>query len=210
MSIDIATEIDLNNELILDGAAAATLFLEARTANNWSDEEITDETLQAIYALTKMGPTAFNSQPLRITWVRSTEARERLVEHMMDGNKAKTLTAPMVAVLSFSKEWHALMPTTAPHMAEMMMPMFEANVESRTAAGNNNAHMQAGYFILAARAAGLAVGPMTGFNPAGVDTVFNADNSHQSFMVVNLGKPSGTSTHERLTRLDFDLATATA
>lgn len=209
MSIDIATEIDLNNELILDGDAAAALFLEARTANTWTDEEISDDTLQAIYALTKMGPTAFNGQPLRITWVRSAEARERLVEHMMDGNKAKTLTAPMVAVLSFSKEWHSLMPTTAPHMADMLMPMFEANEESRTAAGNNNAHVQAGYFILAARAAGLAVGPMTGFNPAGVDAEFNADNGHQSFMVVNLGKPAGQSAHERLHRLDFDLATVT-
>ena len=209
LSIDIASELDLNNEIILDGDAAAALFLEARTANSWADEEVTDQTLHAIYALTKMGPTAFNGQPLRITWIRSTEARERLVEHMMDGNKAKTLTAPMVAVLSFSKEWHSLLPTTAPHMAEMLMPMFEANVESRTAAANNNAHVQAGYFILAARAAGLAVGPMTGFDSAGVDAEFNADSSHQSFMVVNLGKPSGAADRDRLHRLEFDLATVT-
>lgn len=209
MSIDIASEIDLDSQLTLDSDAAAALFLDARTANSWSDEEISDETLQAIYALTKMGPTAFNGQPLRITWVRSAEARERLVEHMMDGNKAKTLTAPMVAVLSFNTEWHSLMPTTAPHMADMLMPMFEANTESRTASGNNNAHVQAGYFILAARAAGLAVGPMTGFDPAGVDAEFNADSTHKSFMVVNLGKPAGPSAHDRLHRLDFDLATET-
>ena len=209
MSIDIASELDLNNQLILDEDAAAALFLDARTANNWADEEVSDETLQAVYALTRMGPTAFNGQPMRITWVRSTEARERLVEHMMDGNKAKTLSAPMVAVLSFTTEWHSLMPTTAPHMADMLMPMFEASVESRTAAGNNNAHVQAGYFIMAARAAGLAVGPMTGFNPAGVDAEFNADSSHKSFMVVNLGKPSGVAGHDRLHRLEFDLATVT-
>ncbi|POH56995.1 malonic semialdehyde reductase [Arthrobacter glacialis] len=209
MSIDIASEPDLNNQLILDADAAAALFMEARTANSWSDEKVSDETLQAIYALTKMGPTAFNGQPLRITWVRSSEARERLVEHMMDGNKAKTLTAPMVAVLSFSQEWHALMPTTAPHMADMLMPMFEANVESRIAAGNNNAHVQAGYFILAARAAGLAVGPMTGFNPSGVDAEFNGDSNFKSFMVVNMGKPSGDVDRDRLHRLDFDLATVT-
>ncbi|ALO66128.1 malonic semialdehyde reductase [Arthrobacter alpinus] len=209
MSIDIATETFLHKELILDGDAAAALFLEARTANSWSDEEISDETLQAIYALTKMGPTAFNGQPLRIMWVRSAEARERLVEHMMDGNKAKTLTAPMVAVLSFNTEWHSLMPTTAPHMADMLMPMFEANAESRTASGNNNAHVQAGYFILAARAAGLAVGPMTGFDSAGVDAEFNAGSTHKSFMVVNLGKPNGGLDRERLQRLEFDLATVT-
>ena len=208
MSIDIATEIDLNNELILDGAAAATLFLEARTANNWSDEEITDETLQAIYALTKMGPTAFNSQPLRITWVRSTEARERLVEHMMDGNKAKTLTAPMVALLSYTNEWHDLLPTTAPHMAKMI-PMFEGNTDLRKTMAVNNAHLQAGYFILAARSAGLAAGPMTGFDAAGMDAEFNAGTAYNSFMVVNLGKPNGVVDRERLQRLEFELATVT-
>ncbi|MHA7268951.1 malonic semialdehyde reductase [Arthrobacter sp. HLT1-20] len=207
--MDIASELDLNNQLILDADAAAALFTEARTANTWSAEEVSDETLRAIYTLTKMGPTAFNGQPLRITWVRSSQARERLVEHMMDGNKAKTLTAPMVAVLSFSQDWHALMPTTAPHMADMLMPMFEANAESRIAAGNNNAHVQAGYFILAARAAGLAVGPMTGFNPAGVDAEFNADSHFKSFMVINMGKPSGDADRDRLHRLDFDLATVT-
>ncbi len=119
MSIDIATEIELTEELILDADTAAALFLEARTANAWTDEEISDETLQAVYALTRMGPTAMNIQPLRIAWVRSTEARERLVEHMSDGNKAKTLTAPMTAILSFTNEWHQLLPTTAPHMAKM-------------------------------------------------------------------------------------------
>lgn len=209
MSIDIAPEIDLDSQLTLDSDATAALFLDARTANSWSDEEISDETLQAIYALTKMGPTAFNSQPLRITWVRSTEARERLVKHLMDGNKAKTLTAPMVAVLSFTTEWHSLLPTTAPHMAESLMPMFEGSIDTRSAMGSNNAHLQAGYFILAARAAGLAVGPMTGIDPAGIDAEFNADSTHKSFMVVNLGKPAGPSAHDRLHRLDFDLATVT-
>ena len=208
MSIDVATEIDLHNELILDGETAAALFLEARTANSWSDEEISDETLQAVYALTKMGPTAMNIQPLRITWVRSEEARARLVEHMGDGNKAKTLTAPMVALLSYTNEWHDLLPTTAPHMAKMI-PMFEGNTDLRKTMAVNNAHLQAGYFILAARSAGLAAGPMTGFDAAGMDAEFNAGTAYNSFMVVNLGKPAGTSTHERLTRLDFDLATAT-
>ncbi|WP_104111826.1 MULTISPECIES: malonic semialdehyde reductase [unclassified Arthrobacter] len=208
MSIDIATETDLHKELILDGDAAAALFLEARTANSWSDEEISDETLQAVYALTKMGPTAMNIQPLRITWVRSEEARARLVEHMSDGNKAKTLTAPVVALLSFTNEWHDLLTTTAPHMAKMI-PMFEGNADLRKTMAANNAHLQAGYFILAARSAGLAAGPMTGFDAAGMDAEFNAGTPYNSFMVVNLGKPNGVADRERLQRLEFDLATVT-
>lgn len=208
MSIHLAPELDLNNELILDADAAAALFLEARTANSWADEEITDETLQAVYALTRMGPTAMNIQPLRISWIRSTEARERLVAHMSDGNKAKTLKAPMVAVLSYTNEWHQLLPTTAPHMAGMV-PMFESKVETRNAMAANNAHLQAGYFVVAARAAGLAAGPMTGFDAAGVDAEFNADSPFTSFMVVNLGKPNGVVDRERLHRLEFELATVT-
>ncbi|PYI37492.1 malonic semialdehyde reductase [Arthrobacter psychrolactophilus] len=209
MSIAVATEIDLNSQLVLDNEAVSTLFLDARTANSWSDEEISDETLQAIYELTKMGPTAFNSQPLRLTWLRSAESRERLVPHLMDGNKEKTRTAPMVAILSFTNEWHSLMPTTAPHMAGSLMEMFEGDLAGRNAMGSNNAHLQAGYFIMAARAAGLTVGPMTGINPAGIDAEFNADSSHSVIMVVNLGKPGVPSDRDRLHRLDFDLATVT-
>ncbi|AIY01555.1 hypothetical protein ART_1956 [Arthrobacter sp. PAMC 25486] len=208
MSIDIATETDLHKELILDSDATAALFLEARTANSWADEEISDETLQAVYALTKMGPTAMNIQPLRITWVRSEEARGRLVEHMNDGNKAKTLTAPMVALLSYTNEWHELLPTTAPHMSGMV-PMFEANADTRNTMAVNNAHLQAGYFIVAARAAGLAAGPMTGFDAPAMDAEFNAGTPYSSFMVVNLGKPNGIADRERLHRLEFELATVT-
>lgn len=208
MSLDIAAEINLQDELILDPATAAALFLEARTANSWAADEISDETLQAIYMLTKMGPTAMNIQPLRISWIRSPEARERLVTHMNDGNKAKTLTAPMVAVLSYDTTWHQNLTITTPHMAGMI-PMFESNEALRNSMGANNAHLQAGYFILAARSAGLAAGPMTGFDAPGLDAEFNAESSNKAFMVVNLGKPSGVADRDRLPRLEFDLATKT-
>ena len=208
MTIEITREFDLDSELILDSDAAAALFLEARTANSWADEQISDETLQAVYTLTKMGPTAMNIQPLRIAWIRSSEARAQLVEHMNEGNKAKTLAAPMVAVLSYTNEWHNLLERTTPHMASMA-PTFEKNLDSRNTMAVTNAHMQAGYFILAARAAGLAAGPMTGFDASGVDAHFNAYTSCSAFMVVNLGKPSGVIDRQRLPRLDFDSATVT-
>ncbi|WP_240630230.1 malonic semialdehyde reductase [Specibacter cremeus] len=208
MSVDLATEINLQDELILDPDAAAALFLEARTANSFAPDEISEATLQAVYTLTRMGPTAMNIQPLRITWVRSAEARERLVAHMNDGNKDKTLAAPMVALLSYDTDWHELLGSTAPHAAGMA-PMFAENVEGRLAMAANNAHLQAGYFVVAARSAGLAAGPMTGFDNAGMDAEFNAGSTHKSFMVVNLGKPNGVIDRPRLHRLDFDVATAT-
>jgi len=208
VSVNIASEINLQDELILGTDAADALFLEARTANSWADGEISDETLQAIYALTRMAPTAMNIQPLRISWIRSPEARERLVAHMADGNKAKTLAAPMVAVLSYDTDWHELMPTTAPHAAGMV-PTFAANDALRQGMATNNAHIQAGFFIMAARAAGLAAGPMGGFDAPGIDAEFNADTSRKAFMVVNLGKPNGIVDRERLHRLEFELATET-
>nr|WP_256127993.1 malonic semialdehyde reductase [Arthrobacter sp. SDTb3-6] len=192
----------------MDAGAAAALFLEARTANSWAEDEIPAETLEAVYALTRMAPTAMNIQPLRVLWVRSAEARERLVAHMADGNKAKTLTAPVVAVLSYDTDWHELLPTTAPHAAGMV-PTFAANDALRQGMAANNAHIQAGFFIVAARAAGLAAGPMTGFDAAGVDAEFNEGSSRKAFMVVNLGKPNGMVDRARLHRLEFDAATAT-
>src|SRR5919199_3414419 len=97
-------------ELALSRDAQDLLFREARTANAFTDEPVTDEQVQAIYDLVKYGPTAFNQTPLRITLVRSPEARERLVKHMAEGNQAKTATAPLVAILSADNEFHEELP----------------------------------------------------------------------------------------------------
>ena len=86
--------------LVLDPAAQDLLFREARTANTFTDEPVTEEQVQAIYDLVKYGPTSMNQSPLRVTLVRSAEARERLVKHMAEGNQPKTATAPLVAILS--------------------------------------------------------------------------------------------------------------
>lgn len=104
--------------LALDAAAQDLLFREARTANTFTDEPVTDEQVQAIYDLVKYGPTAFNQTPLRITLVRSPEARERLVKHMAEGNQAKTATAPLVAILSADNEFHEELPALLPHFPQ--------------------------------------------------------------------------------------------
>ncbi|MCW2131110.1 malonic semialdehyde reductase [Arthrobacter sp. VKM Ac-2550] len=208
MSAQSTAEINLQDEMVLDAAATDTLFLEGRSANTFTDEPVTDAQSRAIYELAKMGPTAMNIQPLRITWVRSAEARERLVKHMAEGNQAKTAEAPLVAVLSFDTEWHEQFPTFFPHAAERKA-MFDGNEELRAVMGNNNGHMQAAYFIMAVRAIGLAAGPMGGFDAAGIDAEFHEGLNRKTFMVINIGKPGEDAWFPRLPRLDYGFATAT-
>lgn len=97
----------------LDPAAQDLLFREAHTANTFTDEPVTEEQIQAIYDLVKFGPTAFNQTPLRVVLVRSAEARERLVQHMSDGNKPKTSTAPLAAIFAADNEFHEELPISS-------------------------------------------------------------------------------------------------
>lgn len=207
MSVDSTTEIPAT-AYIPDGDALDLFFREARTANTFTDEPVTDEQLRAIYELTKFGPTSMNIQPMRITWVNSPEARERLVKHMAEGNQAKTASAPAVAVLSFDTEWHEGFPTFFPHAADRKA-MFDGNDELRSIMGNNNAHMQAAYFIMAVRSVGLAAGPMGAFDAAGIDAEFHAGTNRRTFMVINVGKPGENPWFDRLPRYDYDEVTTT-
>ncbi|MEV7674783.1 malonic semialdehyde reductase [Streptomyces sp. NPDC000963] len=188
--------------LALDPAAQDLLFREARTANTFTDEPVTDEQVQAIYDLVKYGPTAFNQTPLRITLVRSPEARERLVKHMAEGNRPKTATAPLVAILSADNEFHEDLPALLPHFPQAK-DMFFAERPVREQSALLNAALQAAYFIVGVRAAGLAAGPMTGLDFAGVQKEF-LDADHTPLMVVNIGKPGEEAWFPRSPRLSFD------
>lgn len=188
--------------LVLDAAAQDLLFREARTANTFSDEPVTEEQVQAIYDLVKYAPTAFNQSPLRITLVRSPEARERLVKHMAEGNQAKTAAAPLVAILSADNEFHEELPQLFPHFPQAKDAFFsERPVREQSAV--LNATLQAGYFILGVRAAGLSAGPMNGMDHAGIQKEF-LDADHTPLMVVNIGKPGEDAWFPRSPRLEFD------
>lgn len=188
--------------LVLDSAAQDLLFREARTANSFSDEPVTEEQVQAIYDLVKYGPTAFNQTPLRITLVRSPEARERLVKHMAEGNQAKTAAAPLVAILSADNEFHEELPQLLPHFPQAK-DVFFSERPVREQAALVNSSLQAAYFILGIRAAGLAAGPMTGLDFAGVQKEF-LDDDHTPLMVINIGKPGEDAWFPRSPRLEFD------
>lgn len=188
--------------LVLDPTAQDLLFREARTANTFTDEPVSEEQIQAIYDLIKYAPTAFNQSPLRIVLVRSPEARERLVQHMAEGNQPKTSTAPLVAILAADNEFHEELPALFPHFPQAK-DVFFGERAAREQAASLNASLQAGYFILGIRAAGLAAGPMTGFDPAGIQKEF-LDEDHTPLMVINIGKPGKDSWFPRGPRLDYD------
>jgi 3-hydroxypropanoate dehydrogenase len=193
--------------LALDPAAQDLLFREAHTANTFSDEPVSEEQVQAIYDLVKYAPTAFNQSPLRIVLVRSAEARERLVSHMAQGNQPKTASAPLVAILAADNEFHEELPVLFPH-APQIKDAFFSERGAREQAAAFNASLQAGYFIVGVRAAGLAAGPMTGYDPAGIQKEF-LDDDHTPLMVINIGKPGEDAWKPRSPRLAYDQVVTT-
>ncbi|PXW96611.1 3-hydroxypropanoate dehydrogenase [Sphaerotilus hippei] len=186
----------------LNAQALAQLFTDARTHNGWLDQPVSTETLHQLHELTRWGPTAMNSCPLRLRFITSTEARARLLPLMMEGNRAKTAAAPVVAILAVDGAFHEQMGTLFPVFDAVSM--YRAAPERAQRDGALNAHLQAGYFILAARSLGLDVGPMGGFDPAGVDAEFLAGTPLRSFLVVNLGHGDPAALRPRGPRLSFD------
>lgn len=188
--------------LELDAAAQDLLFREARTANTFSSEPVSDETVQAIYDLVKYAPTSMNQQPLRIVLVRSDDARERLVKTMYGPNGAKVAQAPLVAILAADLEFHELMPRVFPHFPEAK-DMF-ADPAIREASAIQNGTMQAAYFLLGIRAAGLCAGPMIGFDAEAVNREFFPDGKQKVLLVMNIGKPGENAWWPRSPRLEYD------
>lgn len=197
-------EAEFAEHLALSPEAQDLLFRSARTANTFSDEPVTDEQLKAVYDLVKYAPTSANSQPLRIVFVRSSDAKQRLLPLMGEGNRAKTGQAPVVAILAADTDFHEEMPKVFPHAGETFRDMFAGNDEARIKTARLSAALQVGYFILGVRAAGLAAGPMTGFDAAAVSKEFFPDGKHEALVVVNIGKPGENPWFDRNPRLTFD------
>lgn len=202
-------DAELDSAGLLDGATADLLFREARTAGAFTADEITDAQLQAAYDLAKWGPTAMNVTPLRMLVVRTPEARARLAAHMNDGNRQRVLDAPVTLLLAADTRFHQHLPLLAPHRAETV-DTFEAMPQMRDQMARNNAWLQAGYLIVALRAAGLAAGPMGGMDAAAIDEDLLAGTGWASLFVVNVGQAEGAQyPFPRAARLDWDQATRT-
>ncbi|WP_228001439.1 malonic semialdehyde reductase [Nocardia australiensis] len=185
----------------LDEQAISVLFTDARTANSFAPTPVSDEELSTIWHHTRWAPTAANCQPMRVLFVRTAEARQRLIPHLSEGNQDKTRSAPATAILALDTDFHQRLPHLLPFRPEMR-EVFDADDELRTKTAHFNAALQAGYFILAVRAAGLAAGPMAGFDNNGIDAEFFAGTTWRSILVVNIGHPGPKPWFERLPRID--------
>ncbi|MCP9206353.1 malonic semialdehyde reductase [Streptomyces cucumeris] len=193
---------DALRHLTLVPEAQKQLFLEARTAHTFTGEPVTEEQIRAVYELVKYAPTSMNQQPLRMVLVRSPHARERLVAHMTGRNQEKTAKAPLVAVLAADLDFHEELPRLVPFMENPQAVFAEEG--PREASARFNTALQVGYFILGIRAAGLAAGPMAGFDHAAVSKEFFGDGRHQAVCVVNIGHPGPDAWMGRLPRLPYE------
>jgi 3-hydroxypropanoate dehydrogenase len=194
--------------LALDDSGADLLFREAHTAYRFTDEPVTEAQMRAVHELVKWAPTAMNGQPMRVTLVRSAEGRERLIARLAPGNRAKAQSAPLVAILSYDVDFHETLPEVLPSSPKARDGF--ADESARHAFGSFNGALQAAYFMIGVRAAGLAAGPMGGFDKAGVDADFFPEGRQRSFLVVNIGHPAADGQFPRSPRLAYERVVSVA
>lgn len=189
---------------VLNDTALDQLFRSARTQNAFLDQPVGDAQLHALYDLLKWGPTSANMSPARFVFVRSAAAKEKLRPALSEGNLAKTLAAPVTAIVAYDEDFHEKLPYLFPHTDAKSW--FDGPREGRHEAAFRNGSLQGAYLILAARAVGLDAGPMSGFDNAKVDEAFFAGTTIKSNFLVNLGYGDPAGVFPRSPRLSFDEA----
>ena len=189
----------------IDQAALDQLLLNARTQNGWLPTPVSDDELRQIYAIMRMGPTSANSSPARILFLRTPEAKARLLPALSPGNVDKTKQAPVTAIIGYDTRFYELLPKLFPHRPEMKIP-YEANAKLAETVAFRNGTLQGAYFMLAARAVGLDVGGMSGFDNAKVDAEFFADGRVKSNFLCNVGHGDPSKVMVKLPRLEFEEA----
>jgi 3-hydroxypropanoate dehydrogenase len=191
----------------LETQALNTIFLEARTHNGWLPKPVDDELLRRMYDLAKLGPTSANTSPMRVVFVKSPAAKERLKPALAPGNVEKTMTAPVTAIVATDMRFYEWVPKLWPHNPEFQQMFTKPGQEefNKTHAFRN-ATLQAGYLIVAARALGLDCGPMSGFDNAKVDEIFFPDVPWKSNFLLNLGYGDDSMLKPRSPRLSFEEA----
>jgi 3-hydroxypropanoate dehydrogenase len=189
----------------LNDEALDLIFRKARTHGVWQAKPVDDALLQQVYDLAKMGPTSANMCPMRIVFVKSAEAKEKLKPTLDPGNVDKTMKAPVTAIIGMDIRFYEQLPKLFPHAdAKAWFKDLPESVLEYTALRNSS--LQGAYFMIAARALGLDCGPMSGFNNAKVDEAFFAGTSVKSNFLCNLGYGDATKLPPRSPRLRFDEA----
>jgi 3-hydroxypropanoate dehydrogenase len=185
----------------LDAGALDALFREARTHNGWLDQPVTDDDLRAIFDLLKYGPTSANCSPARFVFVRSEAAKEKLKPALSAGNLAKTMAAPVTAIIAYDPKFYDHLPKLFPHADARAWFVSSEALATETAFRNST--LQGAYFIIAARALGIDTGPMSGFDKAKVDEAFFSENGWKSNFLVNLGHGDPSKLFGRSPRFEF-------
>lgn len=187
----------------LDPAALDLLFLQARTFNKFTAEPVGDDLLRQLYDLYKWGPTSMNTQPGRVVFVRTEEGKQKLKPALMPNNVDKTMAAPVVAIVALDTAFYEHMPTQFP-ANPAARDLFAGNAGLSTDTATRNSSLQGAYLIMAARALGLAAGPMSGFNPAMVNEAFFPDGRWKANFLINLGWGDPSGNRPRGPRLAFE------
>jgi len=180
------------------------LFENARTQNGFTSEPVSDEQLRRIYDLMKWGPTSANSSPARIVFVRSPEAKAKLLACVSPGNVEKTRSAPVTAIIGTDFAFYEKLPVLFPHADARSW--FVGKKEFADTTAFRNATLQGAYLIIAARALGLDCGPMSGFDGALMDAAFWAGTTVRTNFICNLGRGDPTKVFARSPRLPFEEA----
>ena len=183
-------------------AAVNRLFLDARTHGNWLDRPVEDDVLRQLYELARMPPTSANTQPMRVVFVKSAEAKARLKETLAAGNVDKVMQAPVTAIVAYDAAFYDQMPTLMPGV-DVRSRMVTRPPEQLERLAVQSGTLQGGYLILAARALGLDCGPIGGFDNAKVDAAFLSDTAWKSNFLLNLGYGDYTRLNPRRPRLEF-------
>jgi len=186
----------------LTDASLAQLFHDARTQNAWQDRDVPDALLRELVMVVLFGPTSANCSPARFVFVKSHEAKGRLKPFLSEGNREKTMQAPVCVILGNDLDFHEHLPALFPHTDAKSW--FTGKPQKITDTAFRYGTLQGGYLIMAARALGLDCGPMSGFDPAGVDAAFFAGTNVKSNFLCNLGYGDASALLPRSPRFDFD------
>jgi 3-hydroxypropanoate dehydrogenase len=187
--------------MTLEPGALDLLFRSAHTHTAWTDEPVTEDDLRAIFDLMRWAPTSANSSPGRFVFIRSREAKERLRPSLSAGNVAKTMAAPVTAIVCYDPDFYDALPRLFPRVDAR--PWFAGNRALAEETAFRNSSLQGGYFIIAARALGLDCGPMSGFDRESVDAAFLAGRGWKSNFLINIGHGDPAGVRPRNPRLEF-------
>ena len=187
----------------LDQNSIDLILSNARSHYGWQNKPVSDDDLEAIYDIMAAGPTSNNGHPTRIIFARTEEAKQRMVPALKGNNVEKVLTAPVCAIIAFDTKFYERMPELFPHDPNKKQLFID---DPRRCADDafRNGSLQGAYFMIAARALGFDIGPISGFDNDTLDAEFFAGTTLKSNFLCNVGYADESYIWQKLPRPAFD------